>query len=229
LTAHEERKELVMEPRTRLNAVAARLRPMILALAAFSTVLSSGAEALAGEPAPPACIAIVLPSVRGVEGNATEFGSALRDLLTSFLSGPSLQVMALQARVEAQALQEARQRDCPQVLVASLTRKRGSGLLGRALGQAAQTAAGHIPLGSSAGSVLARGAVAGGAQALGVVTASTRAKDELQLEYRLASLAGPDRIPPSTAKAKACVDGEDVLTPLVERAAGAIVAALVAR
>jgi len=215
-----------MESRSPLTAVATRVRPLMLAICTFSTAGYASAAAVASDAAPPACIAILLPNVRGVEGSATEVGSALRDLLTSFLSGPSLQVVPLEARLEAQAMQEARQRECTHVLVASLTRKRGGGLLGRALGQALQTTAGHIPLGSSAGSVIARGAVAGGAQALGVVTASTRAKDELQLEYRLASPAGADRLAPRTDKARARVDGEDVLTPMVERAAAAIVAAL---
>jgi hypothetical protein len=56
------------------------------------------------------------------------------------------------------------------------------------------------------------------------MASNTRAKDELQIEYRLASSAGVT-LREGKDRAKASADGEDLVTPLVERMAGAVAAA----
>jgi hypothetical protein len=56
---------------------------------------------------------------------------------------------------------------------------------------------------------------------------STRAKDEMQMEYRVSTPAGTTELGPKRDKLKAKVDGEDLLTPLVEKAAETIVGSLV--
>jgi hypothetical protein len=48
----------------------------------------------------------------------------------------------------------------------------------------------------------------------------------MRLEYTLAPIDAVGRGPTKTEKAKAQVDREDLLTPLVERAANAILAAV---
>jgi hypothetical protein len=55
------------------------------------------------------------------------------------------------------------------------------------------------------------------------MASSTKARDEMRLEYKLASLEGKAELAKS-ATAKAAADGEDLLTPMVETAAKAIVA-----
>ena len=91
-------------------------------------------------PAPTGiCIAIVLPAVQGVEGDATALGNSVRELFGSFLRGPSMQVMTLDARLTAHALEEAKQKSCDRVLTVSLSRKRGGNTMGtiaRVAGQA---------------------------------------------------------------------------------------------
>jgi hypothetical protein len=195
----------------------------MLTLAVTATALA-GASSAAAEPV---CVAIVLPSVQGVEGNASDLGLALRELFTSYLTGPSIQPVSLDARLPSQAFEEARQKQCGFVLTATLTlARRGGGMLGKALGQAAGAAAWHIPTGSSVGSAAARGAAAGGAQAAAAIAAGTKARDEMRLEYALSSLDDTAKAPRKEDKAKARVDGEDLLTPLVERAATAIATAI---
>src|SRR5918993_3450855 len=71
-----------------------------------------------------ACVAIVLPSARGVDGDATAFSTSLRDLFTSYLTGPSLRAVPLEARLTSQAVEEARQKDCGNILLVSVARKR---------------------------------------------------------------------------------------------------------
>jgi hypothetical protein len=173
------------------------------------------------------CIGIVLPSATGVDGDATAFASSLRDLFASYLTGPSLRAINLDARLPSQAIEEARQKDCAYVLVSSIARKRddGSGW-GRAIGRAAGTAAWHgVPyVGGAAGA--ARGAAIAGAEAISAMASSTRAKDEVTLEYRIGTVDTVARAAAKREKAKAEQDGEDILTPIVEKAAEAIAAAV---
>jgi hypothetical protein len=192
--------------------------------------LTIGATALAGgasfAEAEPTCVAIALPSVQGAEGSAISVGNTFRDLITGYLSGPSIQAVQLDARLPALAVEEARQKPCGYILVTTLHRTRGGG---GPIGEAAGVAAWHIPVGSSAAAAVARGAAAGGAQAAATTAAYTRAKDEWRLEYRLASPNDIARIAAKVEKAKARVDGEDLLTPLAERVATAMVTTLAAK
>jgi hypothetical protein len=56
------------------------------------------------------------------------------------------------------------------------------------------------------------------------MASTTRAKDEVTLEYRIGTVDTVTRAAPRTQKAKARSDGEDLLTPLVEKAAESIAA-----
>jgi hypothetical protein len=200
------------------------------AIVILSGSFASGSHTAAALEALPqggqTCIAIELPSVQGMEGSATDVGSFLRDLFGSYLTGPSLQVVPLQARLASQAMEEAKQQSCSHVLMVTLSRKRGGGAFGRFVGQAAGTASYYIP-GGNLGSAVVRGAAIGSAQAVAALAASTRAKDEMQMEYRVSSPTGTTELGPKRDKLKAKVDGEDLLTPLVEKAAETIVATLV--
>jgi hypothetical protein len=145
--------------------------------------------------------------------------TALRDLISSFLTGPSLRTVTLDARLTEQAIEEARQKTCDSLLTVTLTRKRSSGGgFGRVLGDAAGAAAWHMPYGATATATAARSVAIAGSTAVSGMASNTRAKDELQLEFRLVSDARTVvREGKDSAKAKA--DGEDLLTPLVERMA----------
>lgn len=180
-----------------------------------------------GQPASQACVAIVLPSATGVEGDTLAFSNSLRDLFASYLTGPSVRAINLEARLASQAVEEARTKECGHVLVTKITRKRdgGSGW-GKALGQAAGSAAYYgVPYAASgAAAAAARGAIVAGAQAVSTMSSTTRAKDELTLEFRLGTVDTVLRASPKTEKAKAKSDGEDLLTPLVEKAAESIAA-----
>jgi hypothetical protein len=211
------------------------MRPYRLIAAMFASIalcMPVDVRARAGSdhgPTPPnsatsadRCIALPLPSLRGAEGSSTELSTTLRELIASFLTGPSLRTIALEARLTDHAIDEAREKTCSSVLLVTLTRKRSSGGgFGRALGEAAGAAAWHLPYGATATATAARGVAMAGSAAVTSMASNTRAKDELLLEYRLVSDARTVvRDGKDSAKAKA--DGEDLLTPLVERMATAI-------
>ena len=221
MTAESERRAAVS---SKWPVVA--LAAFVLMRPAISAAQAAPEPELSVVPTPP-CIAIVLPSVQGVDGSAGDVSSALRELLTSYLTGPSLKAVPLEARLQSQAIEEARQKGCDNILTTTLSRKRsGGGVLGRALGQAAGTAAWYVPGTASATGAMARGAVIAGAQAISTVASSTRAKDEMRLDYKLSSLDEAANARPVTLKAKAQTDGEDILTPLAEKTAEAIAASV---
>jgi len=202
-----------------------------LAFAGFSLIAPFAASAqdvspAPATPAPGTCIAMALPAVKGAEGNATDVATAVRDLFTSYLQGPSIKVVALDARLSMQANEEAKQKSCDNVLVASVTQKRGGrGGLGRALGQAGSTAAWYAPVGS-VGAAVARSAAIAGAQAASEIASNTRAKDEVRVQYRLVATDGRVVMKQKEEKAKASADGEDLLTPLVQTVSESIASAV---
>jgi hypothetical protein len=193
----------------------------------------AAAPAAAQTSASSTCIAIVLPVAQGVDGSATDVGTAVRERLTSYLSGPSMQVVPLDARLSSQVLQEARVKNCPHVLTTTVTLKRGGsgsggGLLGRVLSGSATGAVWNMP-GSGIAGAAARGAAVAGAQTVTQMASTTKAKDELRIEYGLMSIDGTPIVAPKTESAKAKSDGEDLLTPLTVRIAEAIGAAVTAK
>ena len=203
---------------------------MLLALFLMISPSLAAAQAAAGAPAASgqACVAIVLPSVKGAEGDATAFAESLRELLASYLTGPTLRSIPLEARLASQAIEEARRKECDHVLVTAISRKHSEGNgWGKALGRAAGTAAwSGVPYGAAgtAATAAARGAAVAGAQAISSLAETTKAKDELTLEYRIGSVDDALRAAPKTEKAKAKSDHEDLLTPLAEKAAESVAA-----
>ena len=169
------------------------------------------------------CVAVPLPSLRGAEGDTTQLATSIREMVSSYLTGPSVRVVPLDARLAIHAVEEAKQKACPTVLTVTLTRKRsgGGGGLGRVLGSAAGAAAWHVPY-TGAASAAARSAAAAAAD----LASNTRAKDEWTLEYRLVATEGAKTLRSGDEKKKARSDGEDVVTPLVETMATEVVGAI---
>jgi hypothetical protein len=171
-------------------------------------------------------IGLLLPKVQLTSGDAAQAAEALRKSFAGYLNGPTIEVVALSARLPAQALDEARQSQCDYILSASMNVKKGGGgsMFGRAVGNIAGSAAGHIPGGGSASTGAARSAAITGVYTTAAIASSIKAKDELSLEYKLDSVETSKTVLSNTAKAKAKSDGEDILTPVVETSSQTIVA-----
>jgi len=172
-------------------------------------------------------IGIMLPKVQLTSGDSAQAAETLRKTFAGYLTGPAIEVVTLSARLPAQALEEARQSQCDYILSASMNVKKGGGggsMFGRAIGNVAGAAAGHIPGGGSATTGAARSAAITGVYTTAVIASSIKAKDELSLEYKLDSVETAKTVISNTAKAKAKSDGEDILTPIVESSTQAIVA-----
>jgi hypothetical protein len=155
--------------------------------------------------------------------------AAVRDAFIGFLTGPTLAVQPLQARLQSQVRQEAKAAGCRFLLLPSVKheRKTGGGLFGKVAGGAVQQ--GAWAAGGSVGSTAARvvaGAAAGAAGgAVNEYASRSRNKDELTLKYRLESGQGTVLVEKSERR-KATSDGEDLLTPVAQRASEGVVEAV---
>jgi len=174
-------------------------------------------------PTPVKCIAIVAPALEGIPGNALEAGAGVRDVIASYLTGPSVKVVTLEAKFASQAREEAKQKGCEPLLFTKVTRKTSGGKVLKVLGHAANTTSWQLPGGGTAASAAARAGAAGGLQAVSAMAQLTKAKDELTLEYRLESANGQVQFGPRSEHQTAKADGEDLLTPVTARAAEAII------
>jgi hypothetical protein len=205
------------------------MKPSTFVLIFPALALSAiGAMAVPQKPAAATCVALTMPSVQGVDGNATSFATAVRDLFVSYLKGPSVRTESLESRLASQAALEARQKECGRMLLVTLERKRSSGKTSRILGQAAGVAVTRTPLGGGVTGAVASGATWAGGEAIYRFASEVRAKDELVLSYRFGAPDAVERATPVSFNAKAKSDGEDLLTPLVEKAANGVVTAATA-
>ena len=191
------------------------------------TVLSS-ATLGAQEAKAPARICLAPPTAQVASGSTTQAADAVREAFAAYLTGPSLTVTPLTARLASQAREEAKQAACPYVLFTAFKheRKQGSGLLGKMASGAVQGSAWELrgAAQSAAGRVAANAAANAAAEAARAVSGNVKSKDEITLDYRLETGDGTVVVK-SAGKAKAESDGQDLLTPLVERAAEAVAAA----
>src|ERR1041385_6298664 len=150
-----------------------------LALISLLAMLISPPASRAEAKPQKGCIAIALPTVEGISGNALEAANGVRDLMTSYLTGPSLKVVALEAKLASTAVEEAKEKGCEPLLFVTVRHKTGSHGFMKALGQAASTSSWSRPGGGSVASATARAGAAGGLQVAASMAQSTKAKDEI--------------------------------------------------
>jgi hypothetical protein len=157
--------------------------------------------------------------------NGSDPAAAVRETFSSFLTGPTLGVTPLNARLESQVRQEAKQAGCSYLLLTTFKhqRKTGGGLLSRVAGSAAEQGAWSVAAGagSTAGRIAASAAAGAARTAAWDYAHQFRTKDELTLAWRLEGPNGA-ALKEGKEKKKAKSDGEDLLTPLVQSASEAI-------
>jgi hypothetical protein len=197
------------------------LQPFAIALFAAMPL-----HAPAQAPAATACVALLLPSVEGVD-DATAVATSVRSIFESYLTGPSLKSVLLDAKLASQANLEAKQKECTQILTVSVTRKAGNTGPSKlsSVARAAGTTAAYTPI--PYGGSIAAGAARGGAEAVADVAYNTHAKDEVTMTYKVVTAEGGTLLAPKTVSAKAKSNGEDLLTPLIAKASEAVAGTIV--
>jgi hypothetical protein len=214
----------------------------LIVLAVLTCTSLLGFSATAQAPAPTVRIGIVLPKAQLGQGNAgQDVANPVRQLIMSYMAGPVLELVALEARIPAQIEAEARALNCTHVLYTSVEQKKGRGGAGGLLGKMGPMA-GMLPgVGALSG---AAGAMAAGVASQAIMTAATqsmqeeamgslmqaqagsvKAKDEITLQYQFVTIGGAKPTLEDALRAKADQDGQDLLSPLVEQLATVTVTA----
>jgi len=167
-------------------------------------------------------ICLVPSTVEAGSTNGAAAMDATRENFLSYLTGPSLKAEALKSRLESQAREEAKQAGCPFLLFTTIkhvTNKGGSNLLGQVAAGAVRQGSyeAGVATGSSVGRVAGSAVSAAAHQASYNYASGVHKKDELTLGYRLEAAAGTVLVD-KKEKRSAKADGEDLLTPLVQKA-----------
>lgn len=199
----------------------------VLALVAL-TASSLGAQDPA--PTPKTTICLAPTAAQMASGSTTDGATAVRETLGSYLTGPTLAVAPLTARLASQVREEAKQASCKHIVFTSMKLERnksGGGLFGKIVGEAVQSSAYELRgrAGSTAARIATTAAASAAAEAARNFATNVKTRDELTFEYRMETLDGAIVVK-NSAKSKASSDGQDLLTPMVERAAEAIAGAV---
>jgi hypothetical protein len=156
--------------------------------------------------------------------NAQELAAAVRNTLADYLKTPKLEIVQLEAKLPSAIADEAKEKQCDYVIYANVSHKKGGGggfgMFGKVLAPAiGATGLGNTgsTAGNIAGSVATRSIVSAG-----TMSENVKSKDEITLDIKLVA-AADNRTPLAKQyKGKAKSDGDDVISPLIEQAAQAI-------
>ena len=155
--------------------------------------------------------------------NPNELAAAVQNSLTDYLKSPGIELIQLEAKLPSQIVAEATQKECDFVILANVSHKKGGGGGFGSMFSRMAPAINSVPIhtGNTAGNV------AGGVAAQMIVStasmsANVKSKDELMLDIKLQ--APKDSIPAVVKqfKSKAKTNGEDIISPIIEEAAQAI-------
>ena len=188
-------------------------------------------------------ICLVLPKAQLGQGSSgADVAEPVRATLSAYLSGPATELVPLTARIPMQIDAEAGQLGCAFVLYSAVTQKKGGGfskLLGAA-SPLAQVMPAMAGMGGSYNAIMATQVVATAAttaaaksaqeqamEALGGAAKSNIKKgDQITLEYRLVRPGDEKAVATASVVGKAKENGEDLVSPLIEQAATAVLTAI---
>ena len=170
-----------------------------------------------------------------------DYGTPVRNSIIFLMSGPSIEIAALDSRLPMQVQTEAQQKQCDFILMSGVTIKHaGSSGFGKFM-KAGNMAASMTPVGMmahTAGALAAAQAASAAAQAasqvamqsaqqqamsqLAGLNGQVKSKDDVTVEYHLYPMGQEKSVLDNVLKGKAKSDGEDVLTPLMQQAANSV-------
>lgn len=158
---------------------------------------------------------------------AADLAAAVQNTLGEYLKGTKIEIVVLEAKLQSLLENEAKQKECDFVLTATVSHKKGGGGgFGGMFGQAIANGIGKTGIGQTGSTV---GNVAGQVATQTIVSAAAvsenvKAKDEITLDVSMKQTGGA-AVLTKQFKAKAKSAGEDIISPVVEQAAEAIVGA----
>ena len=160
-----------------------------------------------------------------------DYASAIRNSIVLLMSGPAVDIIPLDSRLSMQLQAEAAQKQCDYILHSSVMVKqnRGGGfgkmmkMAGPAAGMIGMTGGmGGAMAGQAAGMAAMAAAQSAQDQAINQLAGfngQIKSKDDVTVGYRLQSTGQDKPKLQNSLNAKAKSDGEDVMTPLLLKAA----------
>ncbi len=156
--------------------------------------------------------------------SAADLAAAIQNSLMEYLKTPRVEIVQLEAKLPSAIADEAKEKECDYVIYANVSHKKGGGGFGGMFSKVLAPAIGQTGLGSTgstAGNVASAVATRSIVNA-GSMSANVRSKDEITLDIKLVSSADNSPALAKQYKGKAKSDGEDIISPLIEQAAQAI-------
>jgi hypothetical protein len=170
-------------------------------------------------------IGIAMPKAQlGQSAQGPSAGEPVRVMLAQYLTGPTVETISIAALLPDQIEAEAKSKQCDFLVYSSLSQKKQAGNMGFL--KNASSLANMIPMVAMTNSVSAiatSSASAAASQAAGL-SSGIKAKSDVVLEYHMNAVGNTSPVLNTTLDAKATADGEDVITPLVEKEATQIMA-----
>ena len=171
-------------------------------------------------------IGVVAPQAQMGQGNSgINVAEPIRTTIVQYLSGPALEIVPIAAMISTQIEAEAKVKECDYLLYSDISQKLKGGAMGllKKAGPLSSMIPGVGMLGGMTGAMA--GAVAGSAVAGAASAASAvKAKADLTFDYKLVAPGSSTAVLANTLKARAKEDGDDVITPMIQQAATAILA-----
>jgi hypothetical protein len=160
--------------------------------------------------------------------SAQDLAAAIKNSLTEYLKTPKVELVQLDAKLPSAIADEARGKQCDYVIYANVSHKKGGGggfgsMFKAVAPVVAQTGIGRT--GSTIGNVAGQVATTAIVSA-GQASANVKSKDEITLDIKLVAVASSVSSLDKEYKGKARSDGEDIISPLIEQAAQAILDAV---
>lgn len=174
----------------------------------------------------PNVVRVGLPSVKtgaiGEGMNAQELSAAIQNTLGEYLKGSKVELVALEAKLPSAQVEEAKEKGVDYVLYVQVSHKKGGGGgFGKMFSAVAPMMSAVIPGAAGVGGMIAGQVVSTAAMSAASASANVKAKDELTLDIKLQN--GAIVALAKQIKAKAKSEGEDIISPMIEQAAQALV------
>jgi hypothetical protein len=158
--------------------------------------------------------------------SARDLAAAVQNSLTEYLKTPNLEVVALEAKLASAIEAEAKEKQCDFVIYANVSHKKGGGGgFGSMFGSGASIIGSSVGYGAGTGAVVAAQVTTQAVMAA-TMSENIKAKDELTLDIKLQAPGSSAPTLSKQYKQKAKSAGEDIISPVIEQAAQAIVDAV---
>ncbi len=184
-------------------------------------------------------IGVAPPDAQVGQGNnaGADYSTPIRNAEVALMNGPAVEIAALDSHIAMQLQAEAQQKQCDYILYSSVTVKHSSGGgFGKFMKMAAPVAS-MTPLGAmgrgvggavaaqAAGAAASAAAMSAQQQAMNQLSGfngQIKSKDDVTVQYQLVATGQTSPALQNSLQGKAKSDGEDVLTPLLQQEASAV-------